>query len=105
MDYGLDYEWPEIDPEPLTVAIPNEWYIVNQNTDFNVTCEVSRNGIAVTWNKMYEKSLGSNVQQLGNTLNIVNFKPENRGVYQCFVDSSIEIRGDYTVIDMNRGYF
>ncbi|XP_055326016.1 peroxidasin homolog, partial [Sitodiplosis mosellana] len=83
------------------VAIPSEWYTVTHGTDFNVTCEVSMSSINVTWKKMYEDSLGINVQQNGNTLKIVNFQPENRGVYQCLVNSSLAVDGDHTVIDMN----
>lgn len=86
------------------MAIPSELYIVPQNTDFNVTCEVSWSATNVTWKKMYEDSLGSNVQADGNTLKFFNFQPENCGVYQCMVNSKSGIHGDHTIIDMNRMY-
>lgn len=73
--------------KPLSVKLSKDYYTIIQNSDFSLTCGVSGYTFpSITWKKMYEKDLGSNVQPIGNILNIVNAQPENRGIYQCIAE-------------------
>lgn len=90
-------------PEPPKVKPLDELYTVIQGNDFSVTCEASGDPYpAVTWKKIHEDSLGSNVQQNGNILRIFNAKPDNRGIYQCTATSNDLSTETSAVIDIER---
>lgn len=84
----------------------NELYTVVQGQDFSLSCDVSGNPYpVVTWRKIHEDSIGSNVQQNGNILRILNAQPDNRGVYACTAESNGQTAEASTVIDIERKYF
>lgn len=60
---------------------------------------------AITWSKIHEDTLGTNVQQVGNILKIFNAQPHNRGIYQCSVASNGQTSETSGVIDIERKYF
>lgn len=93
-------------PEPPSVKPLNDLYTVIQGQDFSLTCEASGNPYPkITWKKIHEDHLGSNVQQNGNILRILNAQPDNRGIYQCIAESNGLINDASTVIDIERKYF
>ncbi|XP_031635070.1 basement membrane-specific heparan sulfate proteoglycan core protein isoform X6 [Contarinia nasturtii] len=90
----------QVSPQPVYVKPLEELYTVLQSSDFNLACEASGNPYpTITWKKIHEDSLGSNVQQIGNTLKIFNAQPENRGIYQC-IASNGQTADSSTVIDI-----
>lgn len=92
-------------PEPPTVKPLDDLYTVVQGQDFSLTCEASGNPYPrITWKKIHEDNLGSNVQQNGNILRILNAQPDNRGIYQCTAESNGLINDASTVIDIERKY-
>lgn len=92
--------------KPLNVKLSKDYYIVVQNSDFSLTCGVSEYTFpSFTWKKMYEKDLGSNVQQIGNILNILNAQPENRGIYQCIAELNGQLAEVTAAINVECEYF
>ncbi|XP_055310896.1 hemicentin-1-like [Sitodiplosis mosellana] len=88
----LDISTETILSKPLDVKLSQDYYSIVQNADFSLTCEVSGCSTPIiTWKRMYEESLGSNVQQIDNVLNIFNAQPENRGIYQCIAESNGQV--------------
>lgn len=83
----------------------NELYTVVQGQDFSLVCEASGNPYpAVTWTKVHDNSLGSNVQQNGNILRILNAQVDNRGVYLCVANSDGVSTEQSTIIEVERTY-
>lgn len=83
----------------------NDLYNVVQGQDFTLACEASGNPYPrITWKKVYEEHLGSNVQQNGNILRILNAQPDNRGIYQCVAESNGLTTDVSTVIDIDRKF-
>lgn len=81
----------------------DEQYIVIQGTDFTLTCEASGNPYpTITWTRIHENNLGSNVQQIGNILKIFNAQPDNRGIYQCTATSNGQTAESSAIIDIDR---
>lgn len=92
--------------QPPTVKPLNELYTVLQGSDFTLTCEAAGNPYpTISWSKIHEQSLGTNVQQVGNILKIFNAQPHNRGIYQCSVSSNGQTTETSGVIDIEREYF
>lgn len=92
--------------QPPTVKPLNELYTVLQGSDFSLTCEAAGNPYpTITWSRVHEQSLGTNVQQVGNILKIFNAQPHNRGIYQCSVSSNGQSTETSGVIDIEREYF
>lgn len=84
----------------------NDLYNVVQGQDFTLVCEASGNPYPrITWKKIHEEHLGSNVQQNGNMLRILNAQPENRGIYQCVAESNGLTTDVSTIIDIERKFF
>lgn len=82
-----------------------EMYTALQGSDFSVSCEAQGNPYpTITWKKIHEDSLGSNVQQIGNTLKIFNAQPENRGIYQCTATSNGDSVDSSAVIEIERKF-
>ncbi|XP_055325726.1 hemicentin-2-like [Sitodiplosis mosellana] len=77
-------------PQPLRVRLSNQ-YTVEQNTDFTLPCKaVGKKFVKAIWQKMYDKNLGPNVQQIGNVLKISNAQPINHGIYQCTIEENCQ---------------
>ncbi|XP_011640582.1 basement membrane-specific heparan sulfate proteoglycan core protein isoform X5 [Pogonomyrmex barbatus] len=73
--------------EPLTVKVRPERQEVSQGTVAEVRCITSGEpGLQVKWSK-YTEPMSSRVQQVGDTLRIVNAQISDRGVYICRVTS------------------
>ncbi|XP_031633879.1 hemicentin-2-like [Contarinia nasturtii] len=90
----------QIPSQPVYVKPLEELYTVVQGSEFTLTCEASGYPYpTITWKKIYEDSLGSNVQQIGNTLKMFNAQLENMGIYQC-IASNGETAESSTVIDI-----
>lgn len=92
--------------EPPRVKPLEELYTVVQGSDFTLACEYE-SGFGyptVVWTKIHEE-LGSNCQQIGNLLKILNAQPHNRGIYQCTVSSNGLSSETSTVIDIERKFF
>lgn len=93
-------------PQPPVIKPLNELYNVVQGRDFTLACEASGNPYPrITWKKIHEEHLGSNVQQNGNVLRILNAQPDNRGIYQCVAESNGLSTDVSTVIDIERKLF
>ncbi|XP_031637930.1 serine protease filzig-like [Contarinia nasturtii] len=83
-----------IDVKPL-----DDLYSIVQGSNFSLDCEASGYPYPkITWRKTNEGSLGSNVQQIGNSLMISNAQPENHGTYQCIATSNKKTADRSTVI-------
>lgn len=88
--------------EPPRIKPLEEMYTVVQGSDFTLACEASGNPYpTVVWVKIHEE-LGSNCQQIGNILKIINAQPHNRGVYQCTATSNGQSTETSTIIDIER---
>lgn len=89
--------------QPPTIKPLDELTTVVQGTDFSLACEATGNPYpTITWAKIHEDSLGSNVQQIGNILKIFNAQPHNRGIYQCTATSNGQTVDASGVIDIDR---
>lgn len=83
----------------------NDLYTVVQGKDFTLNCEVSGNPYPkVTWKKVHEDNLGSNVYANGHILKITSATPDNRGIYQCIADSNGLTSDASTIIDIERKF-
>ncbi|XP_032663569.1 basement membrane-specific heparan sulfate proteoglycan core protein-like isoform X7 [Odontomachus brunneus] len=73
--------------EPPTIKVKPERQVVSQGTVAEVRCITSGEpGIYVKWSK-YTETMSSRVQQVDDTLRIVNAQVSDRGVYICRVSS------------------
>lgn len=74
--------------ETLTVKVRPERQKVSQGSVTEVRCITNGEpGLQVKWSKYMETSLNSRVQQVGDTLRIINAQVSDRGVYTCRVTS------------------
>lgn len=90
--------------DPPKIRPLNELYTVIQGHDFSLVCEASGSPHPIVkWKKIHDE-LGSNVQQNGNILRILNAQPDNRGVYICSADSDGLSAEQSTVIDIERKF-
>ncbi|XP_039313953.1 basement membrane-specific heparan sulfate proteoglycan core protein isoform X28 [Solenopsis invicta] len=72
---------------PPTVKVKPERQEVSQGTVAEVRCITSGEpGVQVKWSK-YTETMSSRVQQVGDTLRIINAQVSDRGVYICHVTS------------------
>ncbi|XP_018405456.1 PREDICTED: basement membrane-specific heparan sulfate proteoglycan core protein-like [Cyphomyrmex costatus] len=72
-------------PEPPSVKVRPERQEVKQGTVAEVRCITSGEpGLQVKWSK-YTETMSSRVQQVGDTLRIINVQVSDRGVYLCRV--------------------
>ncbi|XP_071582302.1 basement membrane-specific heparan sulfate proteoglycan core protein isoform X3 [Temnothorax nylanderi] len=73
--------------EPPTVKVRPERQEVSQGTTAEVRCITSGEpGLQVKWSK-YTETMSPRVQQVGDTLRIINAQVSDRGVYICRVTS------------------
>ncbi|KAL1394552.1 hypothetical protein pipiens_011875 [Culex pipiens pipiens] len=77
-------------------------HAVTQGTDYTVICEASGNPQPTIKWTLSGKPFAPNVQQIGNTLRIVNAQPANGGVYICLAENSEGMDRSYTVLDIDR---
>ncbi|XP_014478060.1 PREDICTED: basement membrane-specific heparan sulfate proteoglycan core protein isoform X5 [Dinoponera quadriceps] len=74
--------------DPPTIKVKPERQVVSQGTVAEVRCVTSGEpGVHVKWSK-YMDTMSSRVQQVGDTLRIVNAQVSDRGVYICRVSSA-----------------
>ncbi|XP_035741560.1 basement membrane-specific heparan sulfate proteoglycan core protein-like isoform X34 [Vespa mandarinia] len=75
--------------DPPTVKVKPERQTISQGTSTEIRCVTSGEpGLQVKWSKLSE-TMNSNVQQVGDTLRIINAQVSDRGVYICRVSSTI----------------
>ncbi|XP_019884797.1 basement membrane-specific heparan sulfate proteoglycan core protein isoform X13 [Camponotus floridanus] len=73
---------------PPTIKVRPDRQEVSQGTVAEVRCITSGEpGVQVKWSK-YTETMSSRVQQVGDTLRIINAQVSDRGVYICRVTSS-----------------
>ncbi|XP_029051246.2 basement membrane-specific heparan sulfate proteoglycan core protein isoform X2 [Osmia bicornis bicornis] len=71
---------------PPSIKVRPEKQTVPQGSVAEVHCVTSGEpGLQVKWSKYHHERLSSNVQQVGDTLRIVNIQIPDRGVYVCHV--------------------
>ncbi|XP_034185288.1 terribly reduced optic lobes isoform X2 [Osmia lignaria lignaria] len=71
---------------PPSIKVRPEKQTVPQGSVAEVQCVTSGEpGLQVKWSKYHHERLSSNVQQVGDTLRIVNIQIPDRGVYVCHV--------------------
>ncbi|CAL1682411.1 unnamed protein product [Lasius platythorax] len=73
--------------DPPTIKVRPERQEVSQGMDAEVRCTSGEPGVQVKWSK-YTETMSSRVQQVGDTLRIINAQVSDRGVYICRVTSS-----------------
>nr|XP_050845973.1 basement membrane-specific heparan sulfate proteoglycan core protein isoform X24 [Vespula vulgaris] len=75
--------------DPPTVKVKPERQIISQGTSTEIRCVTGGEpGLQVKWSK-FSETMNSNVQQVGDTLRIINAQVSDRGVYICRVSSPI----------------
>ncbi|XP_043503640.1 basement membrane-specific heparan sulfate proteoglycan core protein isoform X1 [Polistes fuscatus] len=75
--------------DPPSVKVKPERQIISQGTSTEIRCFTSGEpGLQVKWNKVSEP-MSPHVQQVGDTLRIINAQVSDRGVYTCRVSSPI----------------
>jgi len=90
--------------EPPTVKVRPERQEVSQGTIAEVRCITSGEpGLQVKWNK-YMETMSSRVQQVGDTLRIINAQVSDRGVYICRVTSSAGSYEASAIIEVERKF-
>ncbi|XP_025163883.1 basement membrane-specific heparan sulfate proteoglycan core protein [Harpegnathos saltator] len=74
--------------DPPTIKVKPERQVVSQGTVAEVRCITSgESGVHVKWSK-YTETMSPRVQQVDDTLRIVNAQVSDRGVYICRVSSA-----------------
>ncbi|KAK2578017.1 hypothetical protein KPH14_008439 [Odynerus spinipes] len=74
--------------EPPTVKVKPDRQTISQGTSAEIRCHASgESGMQVKWSK-FSEPMSPNIQQVGDTLRIVNAQVSDRGVYICRVSSS-----------------
>jgi len=88
--------------EPPTVKVRPERQQVSQGTVAEVRCITSGEpGLQVKWSK-YMEAMSSRVQQVGDTLRIINAQVSDRGVYICRVTSPAGYYEASAIIEVER---
>lgn len=88
--------------EPPTIKVRPERQKVSQGTVAEVRCITSGEpGVQVKWSK-YTETMNSRVQQVGDTLRIINAQVSDRGVYICRVTSSTGSYEASAIIEVER---
>ncbi|TGZ46957.1 Basement membrane-specific heparan sulfate proteoglycan core protein [Temnothorax longispinosus] len=86
--------------EPPTVKVRPERQEVSQGTTAEVRCITSGEpGLQVKWSK-YTETMSNRVQQVGDTLRIINAQVSDRGVYICRVTSPTGSYEASTIIEV-----
>lgn len=90
----------------LGATLSSDLYRAVQGKHFNLTCHVYGNSSESTfmWRKLDEGVIGHNVKQINNILKFSNIKLENRGIYECTVESMNRIAKAYTIVDIECEY-
>ncbi|XP_024936745.1 basement membrane-specific heparan sulfate proteoglycan core protein [Cephus cinctus] len=87
---------------PSVTVIPDR-QTVSQGTIAEVKCIASGSpGLQVKWTKHGERVMGSNAQQIGDTLRIVNPQIKDRGVYICRVTDARGSNEASAIIEVSR---
>lgn len=90
--------------EPPTVKVRPERQEVSQGTVAEVRCITSGEpGLQVKWDK-YTETMSSRVQQVGDTLRIINAQVSDRGVYICRVAGPTGIYEASAIIEVERKF-
>lgn len=88
--------------DPPTVKVRPERQEVSQGMVAEVRCITSGEpGVQVKWSK-YTETMSSRVQQVGDTLRIINAQVSDRGVYICRVTSSSGSYEASAIIEVER---
>lgn len=88
--------------EPPTIKVRPERQEVSQGTVAEVRCITSGEpDVQVKWSK-YTETMSPRVQQVGDTLRIVNAQISDRGVYICRVTSSAGSYEASAIIEVER---
>ncbi|XP_014607947.1 PREDICTED: basement membrane-specific heparan sulfate proteoglycan core protein isoform X7 [Polistes canadensis] len=75
--------------DPPSVKVKPERQIISQGTSTEIRCVTSGEpGLQVKWSK-FSEPMNPHVQQVGDTLRIINAQVSDRGVYICRVSSPI----------------
>lgn len=87
-----------------TIKVRPERQEVSQGTVAEVRCITSgESGVQVKWSK-YTETMSSRVQQVGDTLRIVNAQVSDRGVYICRVSSPSGSYEASAIIEVERKF-
>lgn len=90
--------------EPPTIKVRPERQQVSQGTVAEVRCITSGEpGLQVKWSKRTE-AMSPRVQQVGDTLRIINAQISDRGVYICRVTSPAGNYEASAIIEVERKF-
>lgn len=90
--------------EPPTIKVKPERQDVSQGTIAEVRCITGGEpGVQVKWSK-YTEPMSTRVQQVGDTLRIVNAQVSDRGVYICRVTSPTGTYEASAIIEVEREF-
>ncbi|XP_050308675.1 basement membrane-specific heparan sulfate proteoglycan core protein isoform X33 [Anthonomus grandis grandis] len=85
-----------------TARVTPEQLTVRQGDTTEIRCEATGAPTpTVKWTKLYS-DMGSNVEQIGNSLYIRKARFEDRGVYVCMVENNLGLEQAVTTVEISR---